>query len=169
LRKQTTTLALQGGEGVSCCVKALSASSTCPNALTASQTIGFNFFSGSAVVGQFTAPTSGLYSITVTTSGSPPSSVTVSINNVPLIHFTNFPAAGSFGANAGDSIVVSMSWGYLYFGGTVNVTICPPLPPPSPQPLLSKLSKTPLLLVVGLLAIAGVALVLYPILRSSSP
>jgi hypothetical protein len=67
--------------------------------------------------------------------------------------------------------VVSMSWGYLYFGGTVNVTICPPLPPPSPQPLSSKIlsSKTPLLLIVGLLAIAGVALVLYPILRSSSP
>jgi len=154
---------------LSCCVKALSASSTCPNALTASKTIGFNFFNGSAVVGQFTAPTSGLYSITVTTSGSPPSSVTVSINNVPLIHFTHFPAAGSFGANAGDSIVVSMSWGYLYSGGTVNVTICPPLPPPSPQPLLSMPSKTPLLLIVGLLATAGVALALYHILRSSSP
>jgi len=152
---------------LSCCVKALSASSTCLNALTASKTIGFNFFNGSAVVGQFTAPTSGLYSITVTTSGSPPSSVTVSINNVPLIDFTHFPATGSFGANAGDSIVVSMSWGPLYFGGTVNVTICPPLPPPSPQPLLP--SKTPLLLVVGLLAIAGVALALYPVLRSSSP
>ena len=106
---------------------------------------GYSLLPGQANIITYVVPYSGTYTVSASVvNGTPPSNFEVFLNGVQAGTISGQGGTVQVNANPGDVITVYMTWGYSYWGASVQACVtAPPTPTPTPTPVPSQTPPSP--------------------------